>query len=76
MLSENTMRCCSQKGEKWKAKVKVQVKAEGERSEAQWEMSKVKVRNPCEHGKTSSERELYFFDNHSEATSGENPVLG
>jgi len=39
-------------------------------------MSKFKVRNPCEDGKTSSERELYFFDNHSEATSGEKPSSG
>ena len=29
-----------------------------------------------ENGKTSSERELYFFDNHSEATSGEKPSFG
>ncbi len=41
-------------------------------------MSKLKVQMEKfqESGETRSERELYFFDNHSQATSGEKPSSG
>ncbi len=39
-------------------------------------MTKSESRDLWENGKTSSERELYFFDNYSQGTSGKNPVLG
>jgi len=37
------------------------------------QMTKSKSRDLWESGKTSSEHELYFFDNHSQATSGKKP---
>jgi hypothetical protein len=39
-------------------------------------MKKSKSRDLWESGKTSSERELYFLDIHSQATSGKKPSSG
>jgi len=48
----------------------------GPRFEGGGERQTVKVQNLWESGKTTSERELYFFDNHSQAMSGEKPSSG
>jgi len=40
------------------------------------QMKKSEWRDLWESGKTSSERELYFFGNHSHATSGKKPSSG
>jgi hypothetical protein len=48
----------------------------GGRLRAKCQMLNVKVQNSCEGGKTTSERESYFFDKPSQATSGEKPSSG
>jgi len=53
----------------------LRVEAEGKISNVKAQMTKSKWRDLWEIGKTSSEHELYFFDNHPQATSGKNPVL-
>jgi hypothetical protein len=67
-----------------KAKVKAKVEVEGvetggEISNAKRENPNIKLKvqmeQPLGGGKTSSERELYFFYNYSQATSGKKPVL-
>ncbi len=54
----------------------MRVEAEGEMSNVKVQMTKSKSRDLWETGKTSSEHELYFFDNHSQATSGKKPSSG
>ncbi len=52
------------------------MEAEGKISNVKAQTTKSKKGDRWENGKTSSERELYFFGNHSQATSGKSPVLG